>query len=45
MFSSFISRNGNKVGQVRCWDDVAMIGEQIVVAKMEMSEQLRNLEQ
>jgi hypothetical protein len=45
MFSSFISRNGNEVGQVRCWDDVAMMGEQIVVAKMEMSEQLRNLEQ
>jgi len=45
MFASFISQNSDDVGQVRCWKDVSMMGEHIVVAKMEMSECLKNLEQ
>ena len=43
-FCRFLAENSDQIGQVRCWNDVSLLGEQVVVAKMDLSPQLRALE-
>ena len=44
MFASFLAANEREIGQVRSWGDVVMIGKNIFVAKMVMSERLQTLD-
>ena len=44
MFASVIEDNAAEIGDVRCWRDVVMMDGAIMVAKMEMSERLQQLE-
>ena len=44
MFASVIEQNSAEIGDVRCWRDVVMMDGSIMVAKMEMSAGLQQLE-
>ena len=44
IFTSFLGNNGGDIGQARFWDDVSMLGEAVLVAKMELSARLKDLE-
>lgn len=44
VFISFLESYKARIGQVRYWDDVSMLGESVLVAKMELSGQLKALE-
>lgn len=43
-FSSFLAANRDSIGQAHWWEDVQMLGHRILVAKMELCEQLTGLE-
>ena len=44
LFEGFVRENANRIGTVKAWDKVAFLGRELLVAKMDLSEDIMALE-